>query len=73
MNTLPAFFMQCELCKDLDGKPSSTQAHTALEPDIKRWLQERPELEFVYRCAACGTKWTRPLTGSKLPAVWAPA
>src|SRR5436190_21405172 len=24
-------FIQCELCKDLGGKPSSTQAHAALE------------------------------------------
>jgi len=67
------FFMQCELCKDLDGQPSSTQAHGALEPDTGRWLQDRPRFEFVYRCSACGTKWTRPLAGSKIPALWTAA
>jgi len=57
----------------LDGKPSTDPAHAARERDISRWLQERPRSDFVYRCAACGTKWTRPLPGSKIPAVWTAA
>jgi len=52
--------MKCPQCRDLWIKPSSAPPYADLAPDTAPWFIKQPA-EHLYRCAACGTKWRRPL------------